>query len=411
MPFRREFVRMAAAIGVMAVARPLVAEAAAEPDTAAKKYAPGITDTEIKIGQAMPYSGPISSFATVGRAEHAYFKMINENGGINGRKITLISLDDAFDPAKTVEQTRRLIEQDQVAFIFQTLGDNTNAAVQHYLNDRHIPQLFLGDGSARFADPEHFPWSMAFLPSFQTEGRVDAKYILDHKPEARIAVLGENSIGGREELAAIEEVLGERAKRMIVKRLTYEHTDPTIDSQIVLLQDSGADTFVQFSSPKFAVQAIRKIYDIGWKPLHILFFGSSSPAVLKLAGLDKCVGIVSVAFLKFPDDPQWKNDPAIREWSAWMDKYYPEGDKSDGANVYACAVSQALVQVLKQCADDLSRENIMRQSANLHDLELPLLLPGIRINTSPTDYRPIKQMQPMRFNGRNWDLFGDLITG
>jgi branched-chain amino acid transport system substrate-binding protein len=384
---------------------------AAEPGDA-QQNAPGITDTEIKIGQTMPYSGPISGYSTIGRAEVAYFKMINDGGGINGRKINLISLDDGYSPPKTVEQIRKLVEEDKVAFIFQSLGDVTNASVEKYLNDRGVPQLFLGDGSSRWDDPKHFPWTMSWQPSYRTEGHIDAAYLLQNKPDAKIGVLVQDSLGGKDYTTGLEEGLGDRAKTMIVKVLTYQVTDSTIDSQIGLLQASGADTFFDISVPKFAAQAIRKLWDINWKPLHILTLVSSSVGgTLKPAGLDKSVGIISVAFLKDPNDPQWNDDPGMKEWRAWMDKYYPDGDRSDGANVYGYLIGQTLLQVLKQCGNDLSRANIMRQAANLHNLELPLLLPGIRVNTSPTDYRPVKQLQPMRFNGHNWELFGNLLAG
>jgi branched-chain amino acid transport system substrate-binding protein len=390
--------------------RPTLAE---QRDThAPTTNAPGITETEITIGQTMPYSGPLSGYGTIGRAELAYFKTINDNGGINGRKLTLISRDDGYSPPKTVEQIRKLVEEDQVAFIFQSLGDVTNAAVQRYLNDRGIPQLFLADGSSKWDDPQHFPWSMAWQPSYRTEAHIDAAYILRTKPEAKIAVLVQDSLGGKDYLAGFEEGLGDRAKRMIVKELTYQATDSTIDSQIGLLQASGADTFFNISVPKFAAQAIRKLFDINWKPEHVLSFVSSSVGMtLKPAGLDKSVGIVSVAIFKDPNDPQWDGDAGMKEWRAWMGKYYPDGDKSDAANIYGYLIGQTLAQVLKQCGNDLSRANIMHQAANLHDLELPLLLPGISINTSPTDYRPVKQMQPIRFNGHNWELFGSPLAG
>jgi branched-chain amino acid transport system substrate-binding protein len=393
---------------------PILAAQGDSPNPAAPRAAnaPGVTDTEIRIGQTMPYSGPISGYATIGRAELAYFRMINESGGINGRKLNLISRDDGYSPPKTVEQIRKLVEEDEVAFIFQSLGDVTNAAVERYLNDRGVPQLFLADGSSKWDDPKHFPWTMAWQPSYRTEGHIDAAYILQTKPDAKIAVLVQDSLGGNDYMSGLKEGLGDRAKTMIVKELTYQVTDSTIDSQIGLLQATGADTFFNLSVPKFAAQAIRKLWDINWKPLHVLAFVSSSVGgTLKPAGLDKSVGIVSVAILKDPNDPQWDNDAGMKEWRAWMDKYYPDGDRSDGANVYGYLISQTLMQVLKQCGDDLSRANIMRQAANLHDLELPMLLPGIRINTSPTDYRPVKQMQPIRFNGHNWDLFGSPLAG
>jgi branched-chain amino acid transport system substrate-binding protein len=402
------------ALVAIGISTPILAGQGDAPNPAATQAAnaPGITDAEIKIGQTMPYSGPISGYGTIGKAELAYFRMINDNGGINGRKINLISRDDGYSPPKTVEQIRKLVEEDNVAFIFQSLGDVTNAAVQRYLNDRGIPQLFLADGSARWDDPQHFHWTMAWQPSYRTEGHIDAAYILRTKPDAKIGVLVQDSQFGKDYVTGLEEGLGDRAKAMIVDKLSYQVTDSTIDSQIGLLQASGADTFFDISAPKFAAQAIRKLWDISWKPMHVLTFVSSSVGgTLRPAGLDKSVGIVSVGILKDPNDPQWDHDPGMKEWRAWMDKYYVEGDRSDGANIYGYLIAQTLMQVLKQCGNNLSRENIMHEAANLHDLELPLLLPGIRISTSPTDYRPVKQKQPVRFNGRNWDLFGDLLAG
>jgi branched-chain amino acid transport system substrate-binding protein len=389
-----------------------VAAVSANPAVAQKHYAPGVTDTEIKIGQTMPYSGPLSAYSAIGKTELAYFKMINEHGGINGRKINLLSLDDGYNPPKTVEQIRKLVEQDNVAFIFQSLGSVTNAVIQKYLNDHEIPQLFLADGTSRWDDPQHFPWTMPWQPSYRTEGHVDAAYILKNKPEAKIGVLYQNETGGKDYLQGLKEGLGNNTRAKIVAEVSYEITDPTIDTYIVTLQASGADTFFNITTPKFAAQAIRKTYDLGWRPLHFLDFVSSSvAATLEPAGLDKSAGIFSVNILKDPANPQWQDDPAMKEWTAFMDKYHPQGDKRDGANVYAYLVSQTLVQVLKQCGDDLTRENIMRQAASLHNLVLPLLLPGITINTSPTDYRPIKQMQPMRFDGKRWELLGELISG
>ena len=382
------------------------------PGAAAEKHStPGITDNEIKIGQTMPYSGPLSAYSAIGKAELAYFTMINEQGGINGRKINLISLDDGYNPAKTVEQIRRLVEQDEVAFIFQSLGSVTNAAIQKYLNDRKIPQLFLADGTSRWDDPQHFPWTMPWQPSYRTEGHIDAAYVLKNKPDAKIGVLYQNETGGKDYIQGLREGLGDRANAMIVSELPYEITDSTVDTYIVRLKASGADTFFDITTPKFAAQAIRKAYEIGWHPLHFLDFVSSSvAATLEPAGLDKSIGIFSVAILKDPANPQWQDDPAMKEWLAWMNQYFPQGDKRDGANVYAYLVAQTLVQVLKQCGEDLTRDNIMRQAGDLHDLKLPLLLPGITINTSRTDYRPIKQMQPMRFDGKRWELLGELIS-
>jgi branched-chain amino acid transport system substrate-binding protein len=412
MPSRRRFISTTVvAAGGLAGIRPL-RTLAAEHDSAGQKNAPGITDTEIKIGQTMPYSGPISAYGAIGRAQLAYFKRLNDHGGINGRKINLISLDDGYSPPKTVEQIRRLVEVDQVAFIFQSLGDSTNAAVERYLNQHRVPQLFLADGSSVWDDPQHFPWTMSWQPSYRTAAHIDARYILEHRPDAKIAIMVQDSLGGNDYLTGLEEGLGNQAKTMIAKVMTYQVTDATIDSQIAVLQASGADTFLDIAVPKFAAQAIRRIWDIGWRPLHMLAYVSSSVSVtLKPAGLEKCVGIMSTGFLKFPMDPQWQDDPAMKEFMHWREEYYTEGEKDDADIVYAYLIAQTLEQVLKQCGNDLSRENIMRQAANLHDLELPLLLPGIRVNTGPTDYRPVKQMRPMRFNGRNWELAGDLIAG
>jgi branched-chain amino acid transport system substrate-binding protein len=412
MPSRRRFIGMTAmAVGGLPAIGPL-GTLAAEQNSTGPQNAPGITDTEIKIGQTMPYSGPISAYGAIGRAQLAYFKRLNERGGINGRKINLISLDDGYSPPKTVEQIRRLVEVDEVAFIFQSLGDSTNAAVERYLNQHRVPQLFLADGSSVWDDPQHFPWTMSWQPSYRTAAHVDARYILEHKPDAKIAIMVQDSLGGNDYMAGLEEALGSKAKTMISKVMSYQVMDATIDSQIAVLQASGADTFLDLAVPKFAAQAIRRIWDIGWRPLHMLAYVSSSVSVtLKPAGLEKCVGIMSTGFLKFPMDPQWQDDPAMKEFMNWREGYYTEGEKDDADIVYAYLIAQTLEQVLRQCGNDLSRENIMRQAANLHELELPLLLPGIRVNTSPTDYRPVKQMRPMRFNGRNWELAGDLITG
>jgi branched-chain amino acid transport system substrate-binding protein len=412
MPSRRRFIGMTAmAVGGLPAIGPL-GTLAAEQNSTGPQNAPGITDTEIKIGQTMPYSGPISAYGAIGRAQLAYFKRLNERGGINGRKINLISLDDGYSPPKTVEQIRRLVEVDEVAFIFQSLGDSTNAAVERYLNQHRVPQLFLADGSSVWDDPQHFPWTMSWQPSYRTAAHVDARYILEHKPDAKIAIMVQDSLGGNDYMAGLEEALGSKAKTMISKVMSYQVMDATIDSQIAVLQASGADTFLDLAVPKFAAQAIRRIWDIGWRPLHMLAYVSSSVSVtLKPAGLEKCVGIMSTGFLKFPMDPQWQDDPAMKEFMNWREGYYTEGEKDDADIVYAYLIAQTLEQVLKQCGNDLSRENIMRQATNLHELELPLLLPGIRVNTSPTDYRPVKQMRPMRFNGRNWELAGDLIAG
>ncbi len=378
---------------------------------AEKRYAPGVSDSEIKIGQTMPYSGAASAYGTIGKAEVAFFAMINDQGGINGRKINLLSVDDGYSPPKAVEQIRRLVEQENVAFIFQSLGTANNTGFRKYLNDRKVPQLFLASGGTKWADPEHFPWTMGWQPNYQTEAKIYVKYLERNRPNAKVAVLYQNDDLGKDYIQGLRDGWGERYDKVVVKALSYETTDATVDSQIFDLQNSGADTFINVGTPKFAAQAIRKVYDIGWRPFQILNNNAVSiGAVLKPAGLEKAKGIISTFYLKDPNDPQWAQDPGQLAWRAWMAKYYPEGDVADPANVYGYTIAQTLVQVLRQCSDDLSRENIMRQAANLHGLALPMLLPGMVINTSPSDYRPIKQLQPARFNGETWELFGELLS-
>jgi branched-chain amino acid transport system substrate-binding protein len=375
-----------------------------------KRYAPGVSDTEIKIGQTMPYSGPSSAWGAEGLAEIAYMKMINDQGGVNGRQIRLISLDDAYTPPKTVEQTRKLVEQEQVALIFSSLGTAPNSAIQKYLNERKVPQLFVATGASKWADPQHFPWTMGWQTNYQTEARIYARYILEHKPDAKIALLYQNDDYGKDYVAGIKDGLGAKYAGMVVAEASYEVSDPTVDSQLVTLKASGADVFVDIAGPKFAAQAIRKSYDIGWRPLHFLnTVGSAVGAVLEPAGLDKSVGIITAKYYKDPSDPQWQSDPAFREWLAWMQRYNPEGNLSDYYNVLGYNLAMTMVHVLKQCGDDLSRENIMREAANIRDLTLPMLLPGVTINTSPTDYRPLKQMRLVRFDGKSWVPFGDLM--
>jgi branched-chain amino acid transport system substrate-binding protein len=374
------------------------------PGLAQKKYAPGVSDAEIKIGQTMPYSGPASAWGTVGLAELAYFKMLNEQGGINGRKIKLISLDDAFSPPKTVEQTRRLVEQEGVALIFGSLGPG-NLAVRKYLNDLHVPQLFVLAPTERYNDPQHFPWTIGLQPTYYLDGKIHARYILAHKPDAKIAILHENEDIAKEAVKGFKDGLGSKAGQLIVKEQSYEISDPTIDTQMVTLKASGADTFYDVSSPKFAAQAIRKARELGWKPLHFLVYGSQSiQAVLEPAGLENATGIISATFGRDPTDPRWKDDPNTKDFLAWLQKYYPGGRASDIFIGAGWAFAQPLVYVLKQCGDDLSRENILRQATNLHDVALPWLLPGVTLNTSPIDYQPIKDMSEMRFNGKTWDL-------
>jgi len=378
---------------------------------AQKKYGPGATDTEIKIGQTMPYSGPASAYGTIGKAEAAYFKMINDQGGINGRKINLVSLDDGYSPPRTVEQIRRLVEEEEVLFTFQTLGTPPNTAIHKYMNAKKVPQLFVATGATKWGDPEHYPWTMGWQPPYQHESHIYAKYILKNKPTAKIAILYQNDDYGKDYLKGFKDGLGDKAASMIVAEVSYEVSDPSIDTQIVTLQASGADTFFNITTPKFAAQAIRKAYDIGWKPQQFLNNVSISIAtVLQPAGLEKSVGLISSGYIKDPNDPSWKDEKATKDYLAFMKKYYPDGAPEDINNVYGYSVAQTLVPVLKQCGDDLTRENIMRQAANLKDLELPMLLPGIRINTSPTDFYPIEQAQLIRFDGKTWVRFGELMS-
>jgi branched-chain amino acid transport system substrate-binding protein len=394
--------------------RPLLGLAAllliAAPALAQKKYAPGVSDSEIRIGQTMPYSGPASAYGAIGHAEAAYFTMLNEQGGVNGRRITLLSLDDGYSPPRTFEQTRRLVEQENVAFIFSSLGTPTGVVVHKYLNEKKVPQLFQSSGATFWGDPEHFPWTIGWQPNYQTEGAIYGRYLLQVKPNARVAVLYQNDDAGRDYVAGFKAGLGpEAAQRMIVAVATYETTDPTLESQIVTLQGSGADVLFDNSTPKFAAQAIRKVYDVGWRPLHFLMsVASSVSAVLEPAGFDKSQGLVSAAYLKDPNDPQWKDDQAFKDWLAFMQKYNPEGNLGDSFNVTGYSLAQTLVQVLKQCGDDLSRENIMRQAANL-DLELPMLLPGIKVRTTPNSFYPVQRMRLARFEGKQWVLFGEVI--
>ncbi|PWU20559.1 MAG: branched-chain amino acid ABC transporter substrate-binding protein [Candidatus Rokuibacteriota bacterium] len=376
---------------------------------AAAQTVVGVTPTEIKIGNTNPYSGPASAYGTIGKALGAYFKKVNDEGGINGRKVNYITYDDAYTPPKTVEMVRRLVEQDQVAFLFQTLGTPPNSAIHKYMNQQKVPQLFVATGATKWNDPQHFPWTMGFQPNYQTEGKIYAAYILKNVPDAKIGILYQNDDYGKDYLKGFEDGLGEAAKKLIVLKQSYEVTDPTIDSQIVNLKNSGANVFFNVTIPKFAVQAIKKSHDIGWKPLHFLNNVSSSlGTVLKPAGLDASKGLITALYMKEITDPQWKNDKGFQDWLAWMKKYYPEGALDDQANAYAYNVAILVTHVLKQCGNDLSRENVMKQAASLKDLELPLLLPGIKVNTSPTDFAPVEQEQLAKFDGERWVLFGEL---
>jgi branched-chain amino acid transport system substrate-binding protein len=379
---------------------------------AEKKYDPGVSDSEIKLGQSMPYSGPASAYGALGLAELAYFKMLNEQGGVNGRKINLISLDDGYAPPKAVEQTRKLVEEEQVLAIFQSLGTPSNTAIQKYLNNKKVPQLFIASGASKWGDPEHFPWTISWAPNYAAEARIYAKAILVEHPDAKVAVLYQNDDFGKDYVEAFHNQLGAKAASLIVKEVSYEVSDPTIDSQVVTLKGADADTFFNVTTPKFAAMSIRKAYDIGWKPVQYLANVSNSVAsVLRPAGLEKAVGIISAAYLKDPNDKQWQDDPAYKDWLAWMNKYHPLADKGDVFNVYGYTVAETMAQVLRQCGDELTRENLMRQAASLKDLRLPMLLPGIAINTSATRFYPIKQQRLERFDGKAWVLFGDVIGG
>ena len=369
----------------------------------------GVTATEIKIGNTNPYSGNASAYGTIGKAIAAYFKKVNDEGGVNGRKINFISYDDGYSPPKTVEMIRKLVEQDQVALLFQTLGTPPNSAIHKYVNQQKVPHLFVATGATKWNDPKNFPWTMGYQPNYQTEGRVYAAYALSHVKDAKIGILYQNDDYGKDYLKGFEDGLGE-AKKQIVLKQTYEVTDPTIDSQIVNLKNSGANVFFNITIPKYAVQAIKKAHEIGWKPLHFLNNVSSSlGTVLKPAGLDASKDLITALYMKEVTDPQWRNDKGFTDWVAFMKKYYPEGALDDQANAFGYNVAILMTQVLKQCGNDFSRENIMKQAANVKNFELPMLLPGIKVNTSPTDFAPIEQEQLAKFDGEKWALFGEVI--
>jgi branched-chain amino acid transport system substrate-binding protein len=397
---RRTFLQSSAAAAI-----------AASASSARADNAPGVTDTEIKIGQTMPYSGPASAYGVIGRTEAAYFKMINDQGGVNGRKINLVSLDDAYSPPKTVEQVRRLVEDEKVAFCFQTLGTACNLAIRQYLNDNKVPQLFVSTGAAVFADPQHFPWTIGYNPNYQTEAHIYAKEILKTKPDGKIAVLYQNDGFGKDYLIGLKAELGDHAG-MIVKEASYETSEPTVDSQVVTLQGSGADILIIGATPKFAAQAIRKSFDLGWDATRYLSNVSPSIAtVLKPAGLEKSKGVITAYYGKDPTDARWKDSPDLKAWQAFCDKYLSQKEFVDANATYAFAAASTMVQVLKQCGADLSRDNVMKQAASVKDFEPPMVLPGMRINTSPTNFSPIRQMQLAKFDGQSWQLFGDLLMG
>jgi ABC-type branched-subunit amino acid transport system substrate-binding protein len=388
-----------------------VLAASASGALAQKKYDTGATDTEIKIGNIMPYSGPASAYGVIGKTEEAYFKKINAAGGINGRKINFISYDDAYSPPKTVEQARKLVESDEVLFVFNSLGTPSNSAIQKYMNSKKVPQLFIATGATKWNDPKDFPWTMGWQPSYQSETQIYAKYILKEKPDAKIAVLFQNDDYGKDYLKGLKDGLGAKAASMIVMEESFETSEPSIDGHIVKLKSSGADIFVDIATPKFAAQAIKKVAEIGWKPTHFLNNVSASVgSVIKPAGYENSQDIISAAYLKDASDPQWDNDAGMKEFYAFLAKDFPEGNKLDGSVVVGYGVSQTMVKVLQMCGDNLTRENVMKQAASLKDFRTEVLLPGIKINTSATDFAPVSQLQLMKFKGEKWELFGDIIS-
>jgi len=373
---------------------------------------PGVTATEIKIGHTIPYSGPASAYGVIGKGHTAFWKMINAQGGVNGRKINFLSLDDGYSPPRTVEQVRRLVEQDEVACLFNTLGTPNNSAIQKYVNSKKVPTLFVSTGAEKWGDYKHFPWIMGWQPSYQTEAEIYARYIMKNKPDAKVAILYQNDDFGKDYPAGLKVGFGAQYSKFVIKELTYEVTDATIDSQAVTLKDSGADVLITAATPKFAAQMIRKIYDIGWKPLHFLTNVSGSVAsVINPAGPEKAVGIITSSYGKDPTDPTWKDDKGMNEWRAFMKANIPDGDLADSGYTFSYGVCTTMLQVLKQCEKDLSRENILRQASNLKEMEIPTLLPGVKVSTSPTNYHPIRAMQLSKWDGKTWALFGDVISG
>jgi branched-chain amino acid transport system substrate-binding protein len=378
---------------------------------AQKKYDTGATDTEIKIGNIMPYSGPASAYGVIGKTEEAYFKKINAEGGINGRKINFVTYDDGYSPPKAVEQVRKLVESDEVLLVFNPLGTPSNTAIQKYLNSKKVPQLFVATGATKWNDPKDFPWTMGWQPSYQSEARIYAKYVLKEKPDAKIAVFYQNDDFGKDYLKGLKEGLGAKTS-MIVLEESYEVSEPTIDSHIIKMKASGADVLINITTPKFAAQSIKKIAEIDWKPMHLLTNVSASVgSVIKPAGFENAQGIISAAYAKDGADPQWDNDPNMKKFYAFLAKDFPEGNKLDGSVVYGYGAAQTLVKVLQMCGDNLTRENVMKQAASLKDFEPDTMLPGVKLNTSATDFAPISQLQLQRFKGEKWDLFGDVMSG
>ena len=396
---------------ILATGTTLAASLASSKLSAQRRYDPGASDTEIKLGHTSPYSGPLSAFSVAGKATTAYFNMINAAGGINGRKIKFISYDDGYQPPKTVEMVRKLVESDEVLMIFQLLGTPTNIAIQKYLNQKQIPQLFIFSGASRFGDPKNYPWTMGWQPDYATEGGVYAKHILASGKDARIGILFQNDDSGKDGVIGFQKTLGKQNEKMIAAIASYEVTDPTVDSQIIQLKNAGANVFLNLSSPKFAAQGIRKAYDLAWRPVHYLTSPSASvQSVMKPAGFEAGQDIMTIAYLKDPTDPQWANDPEFLEWKRWMERWNPTASLADTLNVYPYALTATLVEVLKRCGEELTRANVMKQASNLRGLHVPMLLPGITINTSPTDFYPIQSLRLARFKGETWELFGDIIS-
>src|SRR6201996_314283 len=379
---------------------------------AQKKYDTGATDTEVKIGNIMPYSGPASAYGVIGKIEEAYFKMINEQGGINGRKINFVSYDDGYSPPKAVEQARKLVESDEVLLIFSPLGTASNSAIEKYMNSKKVPQLFVATGATKFGEYKQFPWTMGWQPPYQSEGRIYAKYLLKEKPDAKVAIMYQNDDFGKDLLKGLKDGLGDKASSMIVAEESYEVSEPTIDSHIVKLKASGADVYFSMTTPKFSAQSIKKVAEIGWKPMYFQSnVGASVGSVLQPAGFENAQGILSAAYAKDGADPQWDNNEDMKKFYAFLAKYAPEANKADGSVVFGYGQAQTVVQVLKQAGDNLTRENIMKQAASLKDFAPDTLLPGVKINTSATDFYPIEQLQMMRFKEQKWDLFGPIISG
>jgi branched-chain amino acid transport system substrate-binding protein len=400
-------IRLTAALGAAVAAFVLTSGSA----LAQKKYDTGATDTEIRIGHIVPYSGPASAYGVIGKTEEAYFKMINENGGINGRKIKFVSYDDAYSPPKAVEQVRKLVESDEVLVVFNPLGTPSNTAIQKYLNAKKVPQLFVATGATKWNDPKHFPWTIGWQPSYQSEGHIYAKFLMKEKPDAKIAVLYQNDDFGKDYLKGLKDGFGAKASAIIAEE-SYEISEPTIDNHIVKLKATGADVLISITTPKFAAQTIKKMAEIEWKALQVVSNVSASVgSVIEPAGYENSQGLLSAAYAKDAADPQWKDDPGMKKFFALLDKYYPEADRLNSSVVYGYGAAQTLTRILEMCGDDLTRANIMKQAANLKDFTPDTLLPGVKINTSATDFAPIEQLQMMRFKGEKWDLFGDVISG